>query len=314
MALDKGVHTMVVRFSAASSPEGITAQLAEVLTMAPAQLNKAIDLAEESHLRLGMTIEAMEEFTKHTLAFPQSYHRDEAELGFVTEAFGPVNYDAEDDEKRNLTGYDLIAAIRAWLKAGKNEHLSVCEVLAAEGHPGVGPACIFYSHMQSVCPVKCEGTFYNMVLGVECFEHALPSAHKRFMWMDYFVLRQCHDDFNLEAIRRVICDIGCTMVEIDPALAYLKRTFCIFEVFATIKGGAKLLVAVSEKLSGEAKMEAALSLQPVQSAHACSLYANDKRKIDEFIRSTLGFEALDKQITASFIEGSKARTAYFREL
>ena len=317
MALDKGVPTVVVRFSATSTPVEITAQLTELLSKAT-DLSKVADLtskaAEESHLRLGMTIEAMEEFTTHTLAFPESYRRDEAELGFVTEAFGPVNYDTKDEEKRNLTGYDLIAAIRAWLKAGNNEHLSVCEVLAAEGHPGVGTARIFYSHMQSLCAVKCEGTFYNIVVGVECFEHALPPKHELFVWMDCFVLRQCHNDFNLKAIRTVIRDIGCTMVEIDTALAYLKRSFCIFEVFATIESGAKLLVAANEKLSGEAKMEAALSRQPVQSAAACSLYADDKRKIDEFISSTLGFDALDTRISAAFIEGAKARKAYFRGL
>jgi hypothetical protein len=168
--------------------------------------------------------------------------------------------------------------------------------------------------MQSLCAVKCEGTFYNMVLGVECFAHTLPPAHECFLWVDYFVLRQCHNDFDLEAIRRVIRDIGCTMVEIDPTLTYLKRSFCLFEVFATIESKTTLLVAVNEKLSGEAKMKAALSCQPVQSGDACSLYADDKRKIDGFIRSTIGFDALDKSITEALIEGSMTRTAYFRNL
>jgi hypothetical protein len=121
-------------------------------------------------------------------------------------------------------------------------------------------------------------------------------------------------DFKVDAIREVIKEIGCTMVEIDTELVYLTRSFCVFEVLATVEGGAKLLVAVGEKLSGKAKMESALLARPVDSAAATSLNTEDKQQIDDFVAASVGFEALNTAITQAFIDGAETRTVYFRNM
>ena len=53
----------------------------------------------------------------------------------------------------NLTGYDVAAAIRGWLKESGSEQLSVCEAILLRGEMGglrkyVGRAGIFWSHVQ----------------------------------------------------------------------------------------------------------------------------------------------------------------------
>ena len=53
----------------------------------------------------------------------------------------------------NLTGYDVAAAIRAWLKGSGSEQLSACEAILLRGEMEglrkyVGRAGIFWSHVQ----------------------------------------------------------------------------------------------------------------------------------------------------------------------
>ena len=266
----------------------------------------------DDHLRLGITIESMEAFVMHELRFPHEYRRDETELAWVTSTVGPVKDTGDDVDARNLTGYDLAAAIRAWLKMQGQPGLSVCEVLQMRGHPGVGKANVFYSHIQSLCAVRCEGTFYNAVLGCDFFESELPTP--TYFWMDYFVLRQCHNDFHPDAIGQVIADIGCTMVELDRKMLYLTRSFCVFELYSAIASNSKVLLNVDASMSGMSNVQNALHNAPIDAAQAASLHDDDKRKIDHYISSSVGFEALNAEITRAVLEGARVRESYFRNL
>jgi hypothetical protein len=66
-------------------------------------------------------------------------------------------------------------------------------------------------------------------------------------FIDYACIRQClSGDFTLGRILDAIDTIGVTVVELDTEFAgdtaLLRRTFCVLEAFATIKGKGKLLV------------------------------------------------------------------------
>ena len=289
----------------------------------------AIDpLPNGEHLRLGMPRRAMMQFVKDRLKFPERYHRDEQKLGWVTKAFGPVDYAPTKidyrgvDRARNLTGYDLAEAIRAWLLSKGAEALSVCEVLAAEGweydeagyngpgtevgrraKKGVGKANVFYSHMQKPCAVSVA--FHNMWSVLNSFEGVLPAEADTYFWVDYFVLRQCQRDFNVEAIRSVVREIGCTAVELDSKMRYLTRSFCVFEIFCTAeRSGAKLLVLT--EMDSE-RMRHAIERIPVNSAAAQTWRDEDKQVIDTFIRDVFGTSnAFDRRVTDALIAGSKA--------
>ena len=62
---------------------------------------------------------------------------------------------------------------------------------------------------------------------------------------DYTTLKQAKKggDFKLDRVRQVIREIGLTLAELDMDLqAYLTRSFCIVEIYASVHAGATLLV------------------------------------------------------------------------
>ena len=96
-----------------------------------------------------------------------------------------------------------------------------------------------------------------------------------------------------------------TLAEIDSELSYLRRSFCILELYATIVGSAKLLCKgeyVPEILSEK------LSEQPISAKAAETRRLQDKELIDEFISSSIGFAEFDRVVTDAAIAG--AQTAY----
>lgn len=289
--------------------------------------SSVVPLPNNEHLRLGMTRQAMIAFVKERLLFPETYRRDEEKLGWVTRAFGPVDYTPIKvdwrgvDRARNLTGYDLAEAIRAWLPTIGADSLSVCEVLAAEGWEydaveyngagkevvrrakGVGKANVFFSHMQRPCAVSVA--FRNLWSAHNTFDSVLPAEEDTYFWVDYFVLRQCQRDFNVEAIRSVVNEIGCTLAELDSRMRYLTRSFCVFEVFCTTeRSDAKLLVLT--EMESE-RMQRALESTPVNSAMAQTWRDEDKQMIDAFICDVFGTsEAFDRRVTDALVAGSEA--------
>ena len=121
---------------------------------------------------------------------------------------------------------------------------------------------------------------------------------------DYTTLKQCQNDFDLPRIRQVIKEINLTIAELDMDLqAYLTRSFCILELFATVEGGAKLLVQMHFLRAFDVAAE--LAARPVDAAKAKTRREADKAKIDGFVEAMPGgFERLNATITTAIKEAA----------
>ena len=208
---------------------------------------EAVKAAVLPHLLLGITRKGIEEFMQR-ISFPDSYARPD-HMHWVTSQYGAIN--TSDGGRIETVGYDLAEACRAFLEAKGCEHLSVCEFLHGEGNPHVGRASAFYSHSQMF---DSELMVYNM----QCYEMRVldggrtydmselwdsppePSEMSRW-WIDYFVLRQCRNDWDVAQISTVIRLVGHTVAELDNDFTYLRRSFCLFELFATAQCGTARL-------------------------------------------------------------------------
>lgn len=126
---------------------------------------------------------------------------------------------------------------------------------------------------------------------------------------DYTTLKQCVNDFDLPRIRQAIKEIGLTLAELDLDLqAYLTRSFCILELFATVDGGAKLLVQMNVVRAYDVAAE--LAARPVDAKAAKTRGEGAKEKIDGFVEGMEGgFETLNATIT----EAIKAAAAVIAE-
>ena len=85
--------------------------------------------------------------------------------------------------------------------------------------------------------------------------------------------------------------------------AYLTRSFCILELFATVEGGAKLLVQMHVVRAFDVAAE--LAARPVDARAAKTRREADKAKIDGFVESMEGgFERLNTTITEAIKEAA----------
>lgn len=240
---------------------------------------------EDRHLMLGITVGGASTFNTERLNFPKSYERPE-NMAWANDAYGPFT-------ENNQTGYDLAAAIRIWLEATDNTLFSACEVLMQENNDAVGKADWFFSHVQMLP----WGTNVDTIYDAQLF-HAK-------IWIDFFVLRQCQHDFEVQRIRDVIREIGHTLVEMDENVTYLSRSFCVFEVFASVEGEAEINVWCSEmsrKRNKRAVMDKIVAI-PVKIEDAKARDPEDKARIDEFITESVGFETLDAEVAQAIAEG-----------
>ena len=213
-----------------------------------------------------------------------------------------------------LTGYDFAAAVRKWLQAEGKAHMSVCEVLQEEGCAGVGKANTFYSHMQRPCMTECV---FRMKQAGLTFYATQASRRDLFgtesepcFWLDYFTLRQCRADFNLPHIASAIDATSLTIAELDPGLEYLARSFCIFEVYATVAAKNKMFVNVIPDCSDDSEapsLKERLGTQPVDCMRAQTLYKKDKEQIDRYIEREVGAAALNDVVSRAIREGQERR-------
>ena len=208
-----------------------------------------------------------------------------------------------------LTGYDFAAAVRSWLKAQGKESCSVCEVLLQEGAEGVGLANAFYSHMQETTMVE-PGTITRISQacltfggsGVQVTPVASRCSTKSFIWLDYFSLRQCMADFELEKINAVVAEIPVTIAEVDHRLTYLTRSFCIYEVIATLRVGHPLNV---QTIIPRSRLDHLLVKQPIDARNATARVEADKATIDAFIERSIGFDEMNKMATKAVQDGAQ---------
>eukprot|EP00929_Paragymnodinium_shiwhaense_P009135 TRINITY_DN113188_c0_g1_i1.p1 TRINITY_DN113188_c0_g1~~TRINITY_DN113188_c0_g1_i1.p1 ORF type:complete len:506 (-),score=53.74 TRINITY_DN113188_c0_g1_i1:185-1615(-) len=256
-----------------------------------------------------------------------TYVRDQDTLGWIEDDGYKLIAFADGRTERVFvgTGYDLAVCLRGWLKANAREHLSYNEALLAEGSPHVQVGChIFQSHQQRF-PIGTtfknvrKGMYYNrerlaLATGVAELNPTLASLddkmllfenHKNmvFHWMDYFVLRQCKNDFQLEQVVNIIRKIGCVQIEADNLLTYTERCFCVFEAFAAVSEKAVILIQ-TELLPNEMVQE--LRESPVRTEQAKARRIKDRKRIHELIKSGPGFANIDATIITALVRGAAA--------
>lgn len=244
-------------------------------------------LPHEDHLTLGINADTAQRFFD-AIDFPAAYSRDETTLGWVTSGYGP-----------DICGYDVCAAVKQFLKANYNP-FSACEVmLHTKAFSGlVGKADVFLSHVQSEL--------------VETTLGALRPYNYYKFFIDYFALRQCQNDFTLPMVEEAIRTIGDTRVLCDPlhAPTVLKRTFCIFEMYATVAGKSKLggLLAPSAindlgKRDGASLADILESLPAADVRAAEARRPEDKAMIELYIAEGPGFEAVNEIVQRGMQRG-----------
>lgn len=224
------------------------------------------------------------------------------------------------DFYENLTGYDLVDFVRAWLRREGHDRLSVCEVVLIDRRfedlrQYVGKANIFWSHLQMQDFVsKTTHAMKRIDLYDRCSSHrrfnaqnqcppvdseVLPRESMRMLWLDFFSLRQCQPDFDVNRIIELIGDIGMTVADIDMEGDYFKRSFCVFELYATVHAGCDLVCSMGRDCFHPAQMQC----WPLKAQDATTRSPEDKQQIDRLIQDMDGgFRKLNRVVTESVFQ------------
>ena len=117
-------------------------------------------------------------------------------------ANGTVASPRHEQHSNIATGYDFCNAVRDWLRGRRAGDSSVCEELLDIGDEyigdehvswarEIGPANVFYSHMQKL---GIDETLYTLDLtGLQAFRFGLACRTRRY-WVDYVVIRQLAEE------------------------------------------------------------------------------------------------------------------------
>jgi len=236
-----------------------------------------------------------------------SYQRPTS-LSWVTDSFGEFKSEWKHGRfvSTTGTGYDVAECVRAWLSKTGNVGLSICEVLTAEGSCHVGQAKAFFSHVQSM---HISQALHSLLVAAEAFAQF---TEQTCFWFDLFTLRQCQKGaFVPSQIVSVIGRIGLTLVELDEKATYLTRSFCLFEVFATIQGKAELLCLARNTLGSdniserwEEMLELPEMIQTLDSTTADCRSKEDQKLVVEYIQNAMGSEHLDDELKKAIMRGA----------
>jgi hypothetical protein len=262
------------------------------------------------------------------------YQRDEKKMKWVTDTWGP--YDPANP--MSATGYDVCTAARHWLERNGKSEMSIIEAFQDFGRQKLGGMMMkkdkkgfevvcsgetiplirnkpdaFYSHQQWI---KIEEMMASMICATTFHSQSLPPTVRLFYWLDLFALRQCQKDFKLTSVISLVERIGCTVAEIDTDFAYVSRTFCVFEVYASFAAKAKFLVVTPMSAAGGdfcSALKNSLATIPVKSASAKTRDPHDKETIDNYIKGLPGgFEKLDKDVTQAIQGGIEGIEKFMR--
>jgi len=164
----------------------------------------------------------------------------DAQVG--TEKIGNADNRYPNGGLMNVTGYDLADYIRKWQKDNHLEHLSVCEIILVKPEfqhlrQYVGFANVLWSHIQQESFLGYSSTYHDQntktEMSTQCmmdfahmdFQDRLPQEDSCFYWLDYFCLRQCQGNFDVDCTIELIQDIGKVVSAVDSSFQYIKRHF-----------------------------------------------------------------------------------------
>jgi len=195
-------------------------------------------------------------------------------------------------ESDEIVGYDLQCAIQDALRENGLQDFSLAEVMLACGHPGVGLACVFLSHVQ-------QETVQFTLKACKNYACKTWKLAEPFFWLDYFTLRQCQKDFNLNKVFDIIKRIGNTVLVAEALHAVplaVTRTFCVYEVYSTVanhdghRSKRLSVIAVNEPTGRDLCTRLTKSGLKVDLAAASCRSEEDKQQIDQLILNSIGFE------------------------
>lgn len=234
-------------------------------------------------------------------------------IAWVDEVVGPIETDDIYDFK-NVVGYDIDECTRDWLRNNRSEGyesyegLSICEVVLidprfSEIRHCVGIADVFISHMDSE-PLLGEGS-----TTAQLFSFLSKNVESSFLWLDYTSLRACKSEFKAVTVIELVKEIGTVYALIDRNLGFMRRTWCVFELYAAIAGKASLTCSIDGNSRNDT--ERTLATNPVRAKEASTLKAEDKQKIDGFIRALSGgFKGFDRTVTKALAKDNTSVVNY----
>ena len=214
---------------------------------------------------------------------------------WLTDQFGAIVAGGPHG-RLHMAGYDACVFIRRWLQDHGYADRSLAEVVLTNPEwtdlkEHVGPASLFWSHLQSEPLVGVRSTLGTMAA------YLRSSADSPFIWCDYVCLRQARQgDFRIPAVIECVHLAGAVVACIDVEMEYAARSFCLVESFAAVVGGCRyqcVSYATREVLAS----------RPVNSRTASTRWQEEKIVIDTLIAETIGFERLDAVIGAAIREG-----------
>jgi len=231
----------------------------------------------------------------------------------------------KEEYPHRITCYDIIFAVRKWLKDRGAEDRSVCEELLRMNWPGVGEAEVFISHTQSEDPTNTMETMRMVnekkILGTRfCCRLCGPvcvggcgCGRDVYQWVDIFSLRQCKSDFSTGEVAALIKTIKHTVCVLDMPLTYAesmtyqKRLFCIFEAYSTMEEKDATLTVLFNKGSCYQNFQVSClgcSVGPccrkafvqISASEATCRSAGDQQMIKDFIERRVGYQKLDQEL------------------
>jgi hypothetical protein len=133
-------------------------------------------------------------------------------------------------------------------------------------------------------------------------------------FIDYCSIRQCvSNEFTIAKVVDAVETIGATLVELDTDLqgetALLRRIFCVFELFATIKTKGVLLVCGPALRDAQKTLELAglaaddkRCQEVVDSATAKCRWPAEEELIKKYVEESVGFARTDKIVLVVIVQ------------
>jgi hypothetical protein len=140
-------------------------------------------------------------------------------------------------------------------------------------------------------------------------------------FIDYACIRQClSGDFTLDRVVGAIETIGVTIAELGSDLAgdtaLLRRTFCVLESFATIKGKGKLLVCGPALQDSAKTLELAMIAadperykEVIDCATSQCRWEDEAEKMKNYIIASVGYDRTDKVVLAAIVQSCMRKAA-----
>ena len=195
-----------------------------------------MNVLDSDDINLGITPEGLEEVCREIYfkvhgsvadGYTNMYVRP-PELAWVTEKHGA-----------EMSGYDVVYALQAWLREQGEQDESVCSLLLKRGGTWakhVGRATCYYSHRRARPLARTLGCMRRFT---QLHAAELPASYGEpvFFWIGYASVELCHMAGSLEpaTIVATVRSMPMTVLELDGSPGdFLSRAVCLLVAYAAI--------------------------------------------------------------------------------